>query len=117
LLSIFHSLFFALKAENEPLVPADTPFLLTTDSVALDTLSSSTGLGLNVDANERYFDRPEVLKAFREQLLIETPQFVHVADLPSVGVGGRFRPRGSGDVRVFSALSILGAMNALVRIS
>ncbi|KAF8625220.1 hypothetical protein AX15_005521 [Amanita polypyramis BW_CC] len=85
------------RSENEPLVPADTPFLLTTDSAAVDELSADAGLGLNAQANERYFDRPEVLKAFREQLIIETPQFVHVADLPSVGVGGRFRPRGSGD--------------------
>ncbi|KIL71549.1 hypothetical protein M378DRAFT_6272 [Amanita muscaria Koide BX008] len=85
------------RTENEPLIPADTSFLLTTDSAVVHELSSNVEVGLNPQANERYFDRPEVLKSFREQLLIETPEYVHVADLPSVGVGGRFRPRGCGD--------------------
>ena len=82
----------------------------------VDELSANAELGLNVQANDRYFERPEVLKAFREQLIIETPQFVHVADLPSVGVGGRFRPRGSGDVRFFSAFIIPGTINAALSI-
>ncbi|KAF8640589.1 hypothetical protein AX17_000251 [Amanita inopinata Kibby_2008] len=85
------------RPENEPLIPVDTPFLLTTNSVLVDDLSTNAELGLNIHANERYFDRPEVLRSFREQSIIETPEYVHVADSPSVGVGGRFRPRGSGD--------------------
>ena len=71
-------------------------------------LSNDVEVGFNTQANERYFDRPEVLKSFREQLLIETPEYVHVADLPSVVVGGRFRPRGCGDVRFFLPALITG---------
>ncbi|PFH52265.1 hypothetical protein AMATHDRAFT_46394 [Amanita thiersii Skay4041] len=84
-------------AENEPLIPAETQFILTTNSAWVDNLSTTAQLSFNIQANERYFDRPEVLKSFREQTLIETPSFINVAELPSAGVGGRFRPRGSGD--------------------
>jgi hypothetical protein len=41
-----------------------------------------------------------VLKAFKEQQIIETPDFQKLDEVYSVG--GRFRPRGSEDVRLFS---------------
>ena len=47
-------------------------------------------------ANDRYFDRPEVVKAFREQAIIQTPEFSSIGE--SSNVGGRFRPRAAEDV-------------------
>ena len=46
-------------AENEPLIPANTSFILTTNSkYAPDDLGGATTV--NMVANDRYFDRPEV---------------------------------------------------------
>jgi hypothetical protein len=80
--------------ENEPMIPTETPFLLTTDSTLVS--SSTTNVPLNRNANERYFDRPEVLKAYKEQQIIQTPEFTPLSVAGSVG--GRFRPRGGEDV-------------------
>ena len=85
--------------ENEPLIPADTPFVLKTndtlEKVAAE-FSSAGGSGLNLRAHESYFERPDVLKAYREQTIIETPEFTNVADVPSVG--GRLRVRTTEEV-------------------
>ena len=79
------------SAEGEPLIPATTKFLLTTNSSYIPaSSSSSTPFELNSHAYERYFDRPEVLASFKAQHTIETPEFKSLND--SV-VGGRFRPR------------------------
>jgi len=83
--------------DNEPLIPADTPFLLTTNSALLQPTSKSAGFGLNTFANQRYFDRADVIKAYREQLNIQTPAFSILSE--DATVGGRFRPRSSGEVR------------------
>ncbi|KAF8899054.1 hypothetical protein BD779DRAFT_56372 [Infundibulicybe gibba] len=83
------------KLEHEPLIPIDTPFILTTNNALVAESSNATKLGINAHANHRYFDRPEVLRAYREQQIIQTPEFINVADIPSVG--GRFRPRGLED--------------------
>ncbi|KAG6814150.1 hypothetical protein H0H92_002145 [Tricholoma furcatifolium] len=80
------------KPENEPLIPADTQFLLTTNS-ALASTSSST-FRVNVYANERYFERPEVLKAYREQSIIETPEFQNLGDTTV----GRLRARSQAGI-------------------
>ncbi|KAG6910495.1 hypothetical protein DXG01_009914 [Tephrocybe rancida] len=80
------------KPENEPLIPADTPFLLTTNSALAST--SSSIYQVNVHANERYFERPEVLKAYREQLVIETPEFKSLGDTPV----GRLRARSQAGI-------------------
>ncbi|KAF9245831.1 hypothetical protein BU15DRAFT_40492 [Melanogaster broomeanus] len=84
------------RLDNEPLIPADTPFLLTTNS-ALPHSSPSrpSRFGLNSLANQRYFDRPDVIKAYREQLNIQTPEFSLLSE--DASVGGRFRPRSSGE--------------------
>jgi hypothetical protein len=85
--------------ETEPLIPADTPFFLTTNSAKVSGDSTSNGesaISINIVANDRYFDRPEVLKAFREQEIIQTPEFWPISE--SSSVGGRFRPRGAEDV-------------------
>ncbi|KIY51310.1 hypothetical protein FISHEDRAFT_56826 [Fistulina hepatica ATCC 64428] len=82
------------SVEGDPLIPTDTPFLATTNSAAfpLDAdKSSESPITMNIYANERYFERPEVIKAYREQAVIETPSFIDITDKPSVG--GRFRPR------------------------
>ncbi|KAF9567801.1 hypothetical protein CPC08DRAFT_519916 [Agrocybe pediades] len=83
--------------ETEPLISLDTRFLLTTNSEdALNTPESNeAGIRLNTVANERYFSRPEVLKAFREQQIIQTPDFESIGE--SSTVGGRMRPRGAED--------------------
>lgn len=82
-------------AENEPLIPANTPFILTTNSkYASDDPGGA--ITVNMVANDRYFDRPEVVKAFREQAIIQTPEFSSIGE--SSNVGGRFRPRAAEDV-------------------
>jgi hypothetical protein len=85
--------------ENEPLIPANTQFLLTTYSVLVPQPqpSSSTDFGLNSHANQRYFDRPDVIQAYREQQIIQTPEFTTLSE--DASVGGRFRPRISAEVR------------------
>ncbi|TBU29825.1 hypothetical protein BD311DRAFT_833127 [Dichomitus squalens] len=91
------------RFESEPLIPATTPFLLTTNSTLISSLASDAGAStseaahaqLNTLAYSRYFDRPEVRKAYMEQQLIQTPEFT---ELPQdAHVGGRFRPRNSED--------------------
>lgn len=85
------------KQENEPLVPAETRLLLTTNStlVPSDSSNDSFQLQLNTSAYQRYFDKPEVIKAYRDQQKIETPEFSMLAEHATVG--GRFRPRSSED--------------------
>ncbi|KAF9015707.1 hypothetical protein BDQ17DRAFT_63860 [Cyathus striatus] len=78
------------KYENEPLIPMDTPFLLTTNASVALASSDTSRLAINTFANERYFDRPEVLKSYREQLDIQTPEYLNIAE---THVGTRFRVR------------------------
>ncbi|KAF9531908.1 hypothetical protein CPB83DRAFT_47300 [Crepidotus variabilis] len=94
------------KYENEPLIPAETHFLLTTDPAydAEPSDGSHSGMKINIVANERYFDRPDVLKAFREQILIQTPEFHELQELAS-GVGSRFRPRNQEEVGILTLCS------------
>ena len=96
-LSFRAHLFHILTADNEPLIPVDSPFLLTTNSTLLQPSSKSASFGLNTIANQRYFDRSDVIKAYREQLNIQTPEFSLLSE--EATVGGRFRPRSSGEVR------------------
>lgn len=49
---------------------------------------------VNQHALQRYFDRPEVIKACREQANIQTPDFTQI---PDHEVGGRFRTRSNAD--------------------
>jgi hypothetical protein len=85
--------------ENGSLIPVESRFLLTTNSSFVPSASTAAASELEVNnhVKERYFERPEVLKAFKEQQLIETPDFIKLGEVYSVG--GRFRPRGSDDVR------------------
>ena len=83
-------------AENEPLIPANTSFILTTNSKYASDDPGGNAITVNMVANDRYFDRPEVVKAFREQAIIQTPEFSSIGE--SSNVGGRFRPRAAEDV-------------------
>ncbi|OBZ79553.1 hypothetical protein A0H81_01406 [Grifola frondosa] len=83
------------RLESEPLIAADTKFLLTTNSSLVPSASTSSETELNTQAYGRYFDRPEVRKAFSAQKIIQTPEFTQLSD--DANVGGRFRPRGSED--------------------
>ncbi|PPR01917.1 hypothetical protein CVT24_001256 [Panaeolus cyanescens] len=85
------------RSENEPLIPTNTRFLFTTDSSYSVDQEDGTqaNIQLNTVAFDRYFEKPEVLHAFREQSIIEIPVFESIAELTSVG--GRFRPRGAED--------------------
>ncbi|KZT73331.1 hypothetical protein DAEQUDRAFT_754576 [Daedalea quercina L-15889] len=85
------------KLENEPLIPADTKFLLTTNSSLVSSTSDAPSFEfeINAPAYGRYFDQPEVQKAYREQLLIQTPEFTQLNE--DASVGGRFRPRVAED--------------------
>jgi hypothetical protein len=89
--------FFFHVGENEPLVPAHTKLLLTTSSTRVRAFGEGEGSQLNTSAYERYFDKPEVIRAYREQQLIQTPEFTLLSEHEAVG--GRFRPRGLDDVR------------------
>jgi len=106
---VFLSFFFGFSfpisfflGENDPLIPTHTQLLLTTDSLRVRTFgggdASASGSQLNTSAYERYFDKPEVIRAYREQQLIQTPEFTLLSEHEAVG--GRFRPRGQDDVRV-----------------
>ncbi|KAI0275184.1 hypothetical protein BC834DRAFT_36091 [Gloeopeniophorella convolvens] len=84
------------RRENDPLVPAHTQLLLTTNSARVRAFGDGTdGAGLNTSAYERYFDKPEVIRAYRDQQLIQTPEFTLLSEHEAVG--GRFRPRGQED--------------------
>lgn len=85
------------RLESEPLIPAESRFLLTTNSslVPSTSVSGSFQAELNSSAYIRYFDRPEVQKAYREQQIIQTPEFTQLDE--DANVGGRFRPRGAED--------------------
>ena len=84
-------MFLFTSGENEPLIPSNSVFVLTTDSSMLPSTSTQE-LGQNLFANERYFDRPEVIKAYREQQDIQTPEYTVLGD--DAKVGGRLRARG-----------------------
>ncbi|TFY71330.1 hypothetical protein EVG20_g1687 [Dentipellis fragilis] len=77
--------------ENEPLIAANTKFLLTTNGALAPSNDVPFELQLNTSAYDRYFERPDVLKAYREQLVIQTPEFTTLPE--HAAVGGRFRPR------------------------
>ena len=100
----------ARAGENEPLIPAHAKFLLTTNAARVRTLGEASeaadgdnesGSQLNTWAYERYFDKPEVIRAYREQQLIQTPEFTLLSEHEAVG--GRFRPRSLDDVRAYRA--------------
>ena len=67
---------------------------------------------LNVLANERYFDRPEVLKAYREQLTIETPEFISLGDVPNAG---RLRARSQAGITEDVRISMFSSFTNLQR--
>ena len=56
------------------------------------TSSKPSSIAANPYATERYFDRPEVIEAYRFQQEIQTPEFCALSDVASVG--GRLRARG-----------------------
>ena len=90
-LYIGRSLTFICTEETTPLIPSTSTFLLSTDA-GLAPSSSSSEYKINSHANERYFDRPEVMKAIRDQLEIQTPEFVLLTD--ESRIGRRLRVRG-----------------------
>lgn len=83
------------RLEYDPLIPAQTRLLLTTNPHTIANSSSTIKLGMNIFANDRYFDRPEVVKAYREQQVIQTPEFDKITGNPAAM--GRLRPRNSED--------------------
>lgn len=91
LIEILTLFFYALPGENDPLIPPNTIFVLTTDT-SMTPSTSAQDLQQNLFANERYFERPEVIKAFREQQDIEIPEYTVLGD--EARVGGRLRARG-----------------------
>nr|GAT57432.1 predicted protein [Mycena chlorophos] len=69
------------EPEPDSVVPVDTVIHLTTDSSlaayarAFANNAAAGSAAINVTARESYFDRPEVIQGYREQLLIETPSY------------------------------------------
>ena len=92
--------------ENEPLVPAETKFTLSTSSSLVADSSTTLELGINVRGNERYFDRPEVIRAYRAQEIIQTPEYTKIDSNALVGAG-RLRPRNAEDVGFFPRLVLI----------
>ncbi|KAK7695070.1 hypothetical protein QCA50_002260 [Cerrena zonata] len=82
------------RLENEPLIPIRTKFLLTTNSSLVPPSEDNVSFEsqLNTHAYSRYFDRPEVQRAYQQQQTIQTPEFTQLPE--DATVGGRFRPRG-----------------------
>ncbi|KAL1739982.1 hypothetical protein HDZ31DRAFT_23990, partial [Schizophyllum fasciatum] len=81
------------RGDGEPHIPLDTPFFLTTNPHIGSPSDGTTSSGIQINslANERYFERPDVIKAYREQQTIQIPEFVRIDELPEAG--SRFRPR------------------------
>jgi hypothetical protein len=100
-----------LAVEYAPLIPAETRLLLTTNPHTVAKSSSTLNLGMNVSANDRYFDRPEVVTAYRLQEIIQTPEFVNIENSAAMG---RLRPRNSEDVRGPSNPLVLSPSNFLL---
>ncbi|KAJ4485129.1 hypothetical protein C8R41DRAFT_903805 [Lentinula lateritia] len=82
---------FKRQSENDPLIPKDTPFFLTTDSNLAPSEASTSSININARGYERYFDRPDVIEGYREQKMIETPVFEAIGE--GEGIVSRFRPR------------------------
>ncbi|KAF5388517.1 hypothetical protein D9757_004694 [Collybiopsis confluens] len=83
--------------ENEPLIPKDTQFFLSTTLALAPPESPAPSQKINSRGYERYFERPEVIKAYQEQQLIETPEYWSTVDDqgdPGANIQmSRFRPR------------------------
>lgn len=77
-------------------LPDNYRFLLTTNSSMVPTEPGTYMEEALV--TEKYFDRPDVLKAYREQQEIQTPEFRAISEIAAVG--GRFRPRTAEFVRI-----------------
>lgn len=83
--------------ESDPLIPRKTVFVLTTDSRYISTASTSE-IGLNRCANERFFEQPEVIRAFKEQQDIQIPEFTQIPDHDMVS--SKLRVRSGGMVEM-----------------
>ncbi|KAJ7811344.1 hypothetical protein B0H14DRAFT_2606605 [Mycena olivaceomarginata] len=88
--TVLDDFFFthAAAVDNELPIPANTPFVLHTNNALAEAaqFSSAGGSALTQRACDSYFDRPEVLKAYRERTEIETPDFENLSEtLSSVG--------------------------------
>ena len=94
--------------ENEPLIPTRTVFILTTNS-NLVRAGSSSNIRLNEIANERYFDRPEVIKACKEQQHIQIPDFKEIED--NRLVVNRFRSRSGEGVSSYYLITGFKCLN------
>lgn len=90
-ISRFSTLITHLTAENDPIIPIDTPFILTTSLSAIPkVIPNAKESDKVIVALDRYFDRPDVLEKYRQQKEIQTPEFNKI-DSPQVG--SRMRPR------------------------
>ena len=98
-----HFLLFSAE-DNKPLIPVSSSFLLVTDSsIAEQSEPSPSENPADVPQlfYQSYFDRPEVIKSYREQEVIETPVF---NPLPDDAIGSRFRMRSGDEVLPFPLL-------------
>lgn len=78
------------SGESEPLIPAHTNFILTTDASLIPS-SSTNSYDLNKLAEELYFERPEVMEAIRTQQRVQVPEFKELTE--GDRVTGRLRTR------------------------
>jgi hypothetical protein len=81
------------------ILPENQPFLLSTNPAVIPdaSIGHQNALAVNPKMEDNYFNRPEVVRAFNTQKLIETPEFEkHPRQDP-----GRRRARSNANVRVF----------------
>lgn len=77
--------------ESDPLIPSASSFLLTTDTSFMPSSSGSDSM-LFVSAHDRYFERQDVIEAYRAQKEIQTPEYTELTE--DAMVSGRLRVRG-----------------------
>lgn len=71
------------------IVPPDTVFVVTTNSADVPSSSQSTH-------HQRYFERPDVIQAYKAGAVIETPEVFELSS--EAVVGSRLRVRAEQEV-------------------
>jgi hypothetical protein len=89
----------ATAAMEAPLIPTESPFFMTTDG-SLEEIAREFSPAPTVNPPV-HSERPEVMEAYRQKAVIETPEYQDVSDVPTTD--GRLRtrlPAPTDDVRV-----------------
>ncbi|KAJ7293011.1 hypothetical protein C8J57DRAFT_13501 [Mycena rebaudengoi] len=77
------------KSMEAPLIPTESPFFMTTDG-SLEEIAREFSPAPTVNPPV-HSERPEVMEAYRQKAVIETPEYQDVSDVPTTD--GRLRTR------------------------